>query len=321
VTLSGLASNPNVGAVLLVGLERTTTLALAERVAHSGGPVDSIVVGECAGSITATAEGIRRAARLSREISRLRRESISAKHLVIGLECGGSDTTSGLAANPLIGRVTDRLVSLGGCAIISESAEFIGAEQVFARRAASSTIRAEFLARVKSVEQGALDRGIDIRGTNPVPDNIRGGLTTIEEKSLGAMAKAGNATLSGVLTYGERPIASGLYFMDTPAPAVESMTALAAGGSHLILFATGVGNPVASVVSPTIKICANRNTVKSASEDIDWDASAILNEARPIDAAAEELFTFCIDIASGTLTTGEVLGRSEMAISRFAPSL
>ena len=320
-TLTGLASNPNIGAALVIGLERTTTAVLADRVALRGTAVDSIVVGEYGGTITAIAEGVRKAARLSRQISKLRRESIPAQHLTLGLECGGSDTTSGLAANPLIGHVSDRVVSLGGRAIISETAEFIGAEHIFARRASSEKVRQEFLTSVSRVEGEALERGIDIRGTNPVPDNIRGGLTTIEEKSLGAMAKAGDAPLSGVLGYGEHPTGPGLYFMDTPAPAVESMTALAAGGAHIILFATGVGNPIGNSVAPTIKISANRQTVQKAPEDIDWDASPILTGVVRMESAADDLFRFCMEVASGTLTAGEVLGRCEIAISRFAPSL
>ncbi len=178
-----------------------------------------------------------------------------------------------------------------------------------------------FLDKVLSWEAEAMQRGIDIRGVNPVPDNIRGGLTTIEEKSLGAMAKAGTSPLVGVLDYAERPRGPGLHFMATPAPATESMTALAAGGCQLILFATGVGNPSGAMVAPTIKVTGNINTARDFADNIDFDVTDVLEKDAPVEALGEDLFEFMLEVASGTLTASEVLGQRETAISRFAPTI
>ena len=241
--------------------------------------------------------------------------------LTLGVECGGSDTTSGLASNPCIGRVADRVVNDGGRVVISETSEFLGAEHLFAQRAIDETVRRAFLERVYQMEQEALVRGVDIRGTNPVADNIRGGLTTIEEKSVGATTKAGTTPLVSVLDYGEPPARPGMHFMATPAPAVESMTGLAAGGCQLILFSTGVGNMIGNMVAPTIKVTANINTARWQADNIDVDLTAILEHDCKIEDSGDELFDFTLDIASGTLTRSEILDMRETAISRFEPTI
>jgi altronate dehydratase large subunit len=320
-TLAGMGRNPNLAALLVVGLEETSTEAVASRIRNCGKPVDVLLVQKEPGSIAAVASGIRKAAALVRGASRERRKSVPASMLSIGVECGGSDTTSGLASNPCIGRASDRLVQAGGRVVISETSEFLGAEHLFAKRAVDDVVRRAFLDRVEGMEKEALERGLDIRGTNPVADNIRGGLTTIEEKSIGAIAKAGTTPLVGVLDYGEPVLAPGMHFMATPAPAVESMTGLAAGGCQIILFSTGVGNMIGSMVSPTIKITANSNTARDQADNIDIEVSSILEGDRPIDEVGDELFEFVLDIASGTLTRSEILNMRETAVSRFQPTI
>jgi altronate dehydratase large subunit len=217
--------------------------------------------------------------------------------------------------------VSDRIVEGGGKVVISETSEFLGAEHLFAERAIDETVRKAFLDRVDRMEKEALMRGVDIRGTNPVADNIRGGLTTIEEKSLGATAKAGTTPLVGVLDYGEAAVIPGMHFMATPAPAVESMTGLAAGGCQLILFSTGVGNMIGNMVSPTIKITANANTARRQADNIDVEVTSVLESDRTIEEAGDELFRFVLDVASGTLTRSEVLDMRETAVSRFEPTI
>jgi altronate dehydratase large subunit len=320
-TLAGMGRNANVGAVLLIGLERTSTEAVAERIRHSGKPVESIMLQDIGGSIAAIGHGIRQACNLVIEVSRIRRTSAPISALSIGVECGGSDSTSGLSANPAIGYVADQIVAEGGRVVISETAEFMGAEHVFARRAINEQVRKAFLDRINQHEQEAIARGIDIRGTNPVPDNIRGGLSTIEEKSLGAMVKAGSSPLMGVLEYSETVSGKGMYFMATPAPAVESMTGLAAGGCQLILFATGVGNTIGNMVAPTIKITGNTNTAANLSDDIDVDVSGILEKGEKLSEAGQRLFEHTLEVASGTNTKSEVLNQRETAISRFEPTI
>jgi len=318
-TLAGLGRNPNLAAVLVVGLEPVTTNLIADRIRDSGKPVETVVVAEV-GSVQATAVGTSIARRMVIEASRLRRRPFPLARLTIGVECGGSDTTSGIAANPAIGHVSDRIVASGGSIVISETSEFIGAEELFATQAVTPEVADEFLRRIRRLEAGSIARGVDIRRVNPVPDNIRGGLTTLEEKSLGAMAKAGTSPLVSVLDYAERPSQAGLHFMDTPAPAVESLTGLAAGGCQLILFATGVGNPIGNTVAPTIKLSANTRTLKMLADNLDFDASAVLETGATVQAVGEDLLKFSLDIASGTLTCCEVLGQQEIAVSRFEPS-
>jgi len=213
------------------------------------------------------------------------------------------------------------VVAGGGKVLISETSEFLGAEHVFADRAVDPEVRRLFIDAVNELEKSVMAQGVDLRGSNPSKDNIRGGLTTIEEKAFGAMAKAGTTPLVNVLRYGEAPKLPGLHFMATPAPAVESLTALAAGGCQMILFSTGVGNPIGSMVSATIKVTGNRNTARNMADNVDFDGSAILEEGEEIKAAGARLFDYTISVANGELTTSEILNVRETSISRFGLSM
>jgi len=315
-TLGGMGSNPNLAAVLLVGLEEQTTEEVAKRIRGTGKPIEAITL-QPHGTINAVAEGTRRAMKLVLRASSARRRPCPASALVVGVECGGSDTTSGLTCNPTIGRMADRLVDDGGTVIISETSEFLGAEYLFAERAASESVKKAFTGAVLGLEREAVSRGMDIRGTNPTPDNIRGGLTTIEEKALGAMAKSGSRSLVGVLGYGEMPKVKGLHFMDAPAPAVENLTAMAAAGCQLIFFGTGVGNPIGNMVVPTVKISGNVNTLRTMADNIDYDVSDILEKGTKVAGLGDGLYDYAMEVASGTRTTSEILDVRETAISRF----
>jgi altronate dehydratase large subunit len=174
---------------------------------------------------------------------------------------------------------------------------------------------------VRHLEQEAVRCGVDLTGTNPAPDNIRGGLTTLEEKALGAMAKAGSRPLAGVLGYGQAPQRKGLHFMDAPAPAVENLTAFAAAGCQLIFFGTGVGNPIGNMVTPTVKVCGNVNTLRTMADNIDVDVSGILEAGAKVSDLGDRLYDYAVDVASGTRTTSEVLDVRETAISRFERTL
>jgi altronate dehydratase large subunit len=319
-TLAGMGRNPNVAAVLLVGLEEGTTEEVARRIRPSGKPVEAINL-QPDGTIDAVAQGTRRAMRLVIAASGARRQQCPTSALLIGVECGGSDTTSGLTCNPVIGALSDRIVDEGGSVIISETSEFLGAEHLFAARAVDETVSKAFVDAVLRLETEAVSRGMDIRGTNPTQDNIRGGLTTIEEKALGAMAKAGTRPLSSVLTYGEAPRTQGLHFMDAPAPAVENLTAFAAAGCQLIFFGTGVGNPIGNMVTPTVKVSGNVNTLRTMADNIDFDASEILEKGAKVASVGERLYDYALEVASGTRSSSEVLDVRETAISRFSPTI
>lgn len=318
---AGLCLNPNIAAVVVIGLEPRTTTELVELIKPSGKPVFAVDIQLNGGTISSIAEGCRLAARAVREASKQRRKPFPLSRLVLGLQCGGSDTTSGLCSNPSIGVVSDLVVKAGGTSIITETSEFFGAEHLFAERAENETVREQLLDKVHSLEKEIIALGIDLRGSNPTQDNIRGGLTTIEEKALGAMAKAGDSELVGVLDYGQRPSKPGLHFMAGPAPAVESITGLAAGGCQLCLFSTGVGNAIGHPVSTIIKISGNRNTLTSFADNIDFDVSSILEKNESIQSAGERLMGYLLDVLNGELTTSEILDTRESSISRFGPSM
>jgi altronate dehydratase large subunit len=318
--LGGLGRNPNVAAVLLIGLEEQFTEEVAKRIRPSGKPVEAVLL-QPRGTIHGIQEGTRKALRLVRQASNGRRISCPASALRVGVECGGSDTTSGLTCNPVIGRLSDRLVDDGGTVIISETTEFLGAEHLFAARAVTPEIGKAFTDMVLRAEQVAMSQGMDIRGTNPSPDNIRGGLTTIEEKSLGAMSKAGTRPLSGVLSCGGAPTGTGLHFLDAPAPAVENLTSFAAAGCQLILFGTGVGNPIGNMVATTVKVSGNVHTLEDMADNMDFDASDVIEKRVSVTAVGDRLYGYALEVASGTRTASEVLDVRETAISRFGPTI
>jgi altronate dehydratase large subunit len=217
--------------------------------------------------------------------------------------------------------MADLVIAEGGTVIISETSEFIGAEHLFAARAIDETVRSDFVTAVRNMEQGAIARGVDMRDSQPSPDNKKGGLTTVEEKALGAMAKAGSSPLVGVLRYGEAPKRKGLHFMDAPAAAVENLTALAAGGCQLTFFGTGVGNPIGNMVAPTVKVCGNINTLRTMADNMDFDASGVLEQGMKISDIGDRLYEYAMDVASGTRLASEVLDIRETAVSRFERSL
>lgn len=318
---AGLCLNPNVAGVVVIGLEPGTTQELVKLITPSGKPVTAVDIQLAGGTIQSIAEGTRAALRLSREASRLRRQEFPLSRLNVGLECGGSDTTSGLASNPSIGVVADTIVAAGGQAIITETSEFFGAEHLFAERAATPEVKARILDVVRGLEKDIIGLGIDLRGSNPSLDNIRGGLTTIEEKAMGAIAKAGKSAVIGVLDYGAAPTKPGLHFMAGPAPAIESITGLAAGGCQMCLFSTGVGNPIGHQVATVIKISGNRNTLTMMPDNIDFDVSGIIEKDETIKDVGERLVQYVLSVANGELTTSELLDTCDSAISRFGFSM
>lgn len=318
---AGLCLNPNIAGVVVIGLEPVTTEELVNLIKPSGKPVEAVNMQLAGGTIQSIAEGTRAALRFSREASRQRREEFALSRLTIGLECGGSDTTSGLASNPSLGVVADAIVEAGGKAIITETSEFFGAEHLFAERGATPEVKRKILDIVRSHEKDIIGLGVDLRGSNPSRDNIRGGLTTIEEKALGAIAKSGKSKVIDVLGYGEPPAKAGLHFMAGPAPAVESITGLAAGGCQVCLFSTGVGNPIGHQVATVIKVSGNRNTLNSMPDNIDFDVTGIIEKNEPVRAAGERLLHYALSVANGEHTSSELLGTYDSAISRFGISM
>jgi altronate dehydratase large subunit len=239
----------------------------------------------------------------------------------VGLECGGSDATSGLVSNPAIGLVTNRIVDEGGTAIFSEPVECLGGEEVLRQRARDPAVAERIFATIAHYEQIAMRAGVDLNRINPAPDNIKGGLSSIEEKSLGSICKSGARPISGVLGYGEKPSEHGLYLMDAPAPATENITAIAAAGAQVILFGTGMVNTIGSPIAPTIKICGNPHSCRTMAPHIDADLSDVIDGSADLAAASEKILRVMAAVLNGEPTCCEVLGELEVAISRIGPSI
>jgi altronate dehydratase large subunit len=295
---------------------------IAGAVAAAGTMVETVALDDVhEDALALTEQGLKRAAQLVRHVSEQRREACPLSALRIGVECGHSDATSGLAANPLVGRVSDRVIDGGGTAMFGETLEWLGAEHLLARRAANPAVAKAVTDAVARREAYPASLGIDLLGNNPGEENIRGGLSTIEEKSLGAVAKGGSRAIAGVLGHAEAPAGRGLYVMDGPGYSPESITGFVAAGAQLILFTTGPGNSYCSAVAPTIKVSAHPQTPGRLPEQIDFDGSDILAGSADAAAVAGRLYAHTLAVASGTATWGEILGEGDEVFVRLGPSL
>jgi altronate dehydratase large subunit len=323
-TLAAYCAHPNVGAVVIValGCEQVVAQVLADAARRQGKPVDIVGIQAEGGTIRATERGASIARSFAERLARETRVWVEASELTLCLKCGGSDYTSGLASNPALGRVTDRLVDLGGRAVLGEVAEIMGAEHLLAARASRAGTADRLIQIISRVEAEARALGLDIRGTQPSPGNIRGGLTTIEEKSLGATHKGGErAPLEDVVPYAA-PIASrGLTVMDTPGLDVEAVTGMVAGGAQIVAFTTGLGTPTGNPIAPVVKITGNARTARHMTDNIDVDVSGVLANAETLDHAADRLLAEILAVASGKETAAERLGHREFAIHRRNPTI
>jgi len=323
-TLAAYCGHPNVGAVVVIalGCEQVVAQILAEAARRHGKPVEILAIQVVGGAARTTEKGIRIAQGLAAQIAGQQREWCDISELILSLKCGGSDYTSGLASNPSLGRVTDRLVSMGGTAVLGEIAEIMGAEHLLASRATVPATATKLIQIITRVETEARALGLDIRGTQPSPGNIRGGLTTIEEKSLGATHKGGErAPLEDVVGYAAPITRKGLTVMDTPGLDVESVTGMVGGGAQVVVFTTGLGTPTGNPIAPVIKITGNAKTARQMADNIDLDVSGIMDDSETLDAAADRLFDEVLAVASGRETAAERLGHREFAIHRRNPTI
>ena len=323
-TLAAYCRHPNVGAVIVValGCEQVVAERLVAEATRAGKTAAAIAIQGEGGTVRATAKGIELARRMAAAISSVERQTCDASSLVVSVKCGGSDYTSGLASNPAVGRVADRVVDGGGSVVLGEVAEIMGAEHLLAARASRPDAAAGLLRIVNRVEAEAIALGLDIRGTQPSPGNIRGGLTTIEEKSLGATHKAGERTrLEDVVAYAAPITSRGLTVMDTPGLDVESVTGMVGGGAQVVLFTTGLGTPTGNPIAPVVKITGNGRTAATMADNIDVDVSGVISDAESLDEAAGRLFDEMIAVASGRPTAAERLGHREFAIHRRNPTI
>lgn len=311
--LIDLGLNPNVGAVLIVslGCEGTDHERMYQEISASGKPVKIIHIQELGGTSRAIQAGIDAAQELVLAISGLQRKTVDISHVTMAIKCGGSDTTSGMASNCVIGYVADKLVDLGATVIFGETTEFLGGEQILARRAVGGEdgpVGRKIYEIVERMENRAKAIGEDMRGGQPTPGNIAGGLSSIEEKSLGAIVKSGHRPIQGVLEYCDRADGKkGLWIKDAPGREPEILTGMAATGAQFMMFSTGRGAPQGFPCMPVIKICGNPNTYARMGYDMDLNAGRIITGEKTIDEVGEEAFALMLEVLSGRMTKNEAL--------------
>ncbi|MBR5873780.1 MAG: UxaA family hydrolase [Oscillospiraceae bacterium] len=311
--LSHLGQSPNVGAALIVslGCEGTDHQRIYEEIKATGKPVEIIHIQELGGTSRSIQAGIDAAQRLVQQISGIQRVPADISNLVMSIKCGGSDTTSGMASNCVIGYVADKLVDLGATVVFGETTEFLGGEHILARRAVGGEdgpVGQKIYQIVDEMEKRAMSVGEDMRGGQPTPGNIAGGLSSIEEKSLGAIVKSGHRPIQGVLEYCDKVTDhKGLWIKDAPGREPEILTGMAATGAQVMMFSTGRGAPQGFPSMPVIKICGNPNTYERMQWDMDLNAGRILTGEKSIDEVGEEAFQMLLDTLNGRMTKNEAL--------------
>ena len=318
--MAGYAANPNVYGTVVISLgceNCQMDLVVAAIRERTNKPLEQFIIQECGGTVRTVELAVRAARNMAAEASRMRKEPFPMSELIVGTECGGSDPTSGLAANPLIGEMSDRMVSLGGTSILSETTEFIGAEHILARRGASPEISQRIYDIVHRYEKALQLVGEEVRAGNPSPGNKAGGLTTLEEKSLGCIHKGGHTSINAVYDYAKQVEAhKGLVIMDTPGNDPSSVAGMVAGGCQVVVFSTGRGTPTGNPIAPVIKITGNKLTFAKMEDNIDLDASPVLYGPQSLEEMGDVLMAELQAVASGKLTKAEALGFTEMAIAR-----
>lgn len=319
-TLIGCGKNPNVAAVIVVGIEDEWTSKIAEGIASAGKPVAKFSTSGN-GDLKTIEAASRKAVQFVKWATSLKREEASISELTVGLKCGESDTTSGIASNPAVGVVADRLAAAGSNMFFGETPELTGAENVVASRFATKELQDEFLKIWQEYFDFIMSKGVDLLGSQPNEGNIAGGITTIEEKALGNIQKLGTSKIVGILDTCEIPNGGsrGLYFMNTSSAAADILTAFCAGGAQVSLFTTGKGNNVGNPLCPTVKICGNAQACLDSSENIDVDVSAITEGKMSLSEAADLILKETLHVSSGKLTAAEILKHNEFAPIRLFP--
>jgi len=321
-TLKGTAGHPNVSAALLIGMGQDDPAdEIVQVLKKEGHHVQAIQFNKDQSVTEVLNEGKLWLEEAVKRSKNEKTEITDVSELIIGLECGGSDAWSGVTANPAIGVCSDAIVHDGGTSILAETTEAIGAEHILANRAVSPEVGENFLKIVKDYEERIKETGEDIRSANPTPGNMAGGLTTLEEKSLGCIKKGGNSTLMEVVNYASAPTKKGFIFMDTPGYDVESVAGLAAGGAQIVLFSTGKGSPTGSPIVPVIKIGTNPRVYEIMSEHIDVNAGKIIEGTNTIEEIGKEIYEKILSTANGSLTAAEKHKNQEFAIWRLAETI
>jgi len=317
-SLAGNATNPNLYATVLLRLGTPIEDEVITRAKKYGKTkLIEVSLTEAKSIENLTQAGIQRANELLKEAKAQQRVSAPLSAIVLGLECGGSDAYSGITANPALGVASDELVAQGATSILGETMEILGAEHLLAQRAITKEVGQQIIDVVARYEASINYEGIDIRGAQPSRGNIEGGLSTLEEKSLGAAKKAGNAQFTGVLEYAIAPSKAGLYFMDTPGHDIEQLTGFGAAGVNITVFTTGRGTPTGSAVMPTIKVATNSEMANAIPDIIDLNSGTIADGTQSLEENGKLIYQLILDVANGQLTKAELGGHHEFNLSRL----
>lgn len=322
-TLVGNAANPNVAAALFIGLGGEEEMAheLAQKVQAQGRKAHALILADAPNVASLVDEAAAWLRQALAEADKMSREKADVSELIIGLECGGSDAWSGVTANPALGVASDIVVGYGGTVILSETTEAIGAEHILARQAATPEVAQAFLDIVAAYEARMLATGEDVRSANPSPGNVKGGLTTLDEKSLGCIKKGGSTPLKEVVGYAFRPKERGFVFMDTPGYDVDSVCGMTAGGAQIVVFTTGRGSPTGSPIVPVIKVSTNTPLYRRMPQHIDVDAGVIIEGKGTLESVGREIFEKILAVASGEQAAAEMYGHKEFSIWRLAQTI
>ena len=315
--LTGFACNPNVYGVVILGLgcETVPHKELREKIQRmTTKPVVSFGIQEEGGTLKTIEKAVRAARDMAAEASMQQKVLCDISNLLLGIECGGSDATSGIASNPAVGELSDLLVDMGASTIMSESIEWIGGEHVLAKRAATPEIHNKIIQVCKDYEAHLKAAGQDCRAGQPTPGNKAGGLSTLDEKSLGCIRKGGTRPIVEVLEQAERPTVSGAIVMDTAGYDISSVTSMVAGGCNIVIFTTGRGTPTGNAIVPVFKVTANSRTYEKMEDNMDVDLSAIIKGTKTYQEMGKEMVATIEDLCNGKMTKAEAYGFSDIAI-------
>jgi (2R)-sulfolactate sulfo-lyase subunit beta len=316
-TMIGIGSNPNVAAVIIIGIEENWSRKIAEGIALTGKPVTYFSI-EGHGDFETVRKASWKAKEYVQWASELQREPIELKDLTVSIKCGESDTTTGMGSCPTVSQAVDRLVEAGATVFFGETSELTGGEHLIAARMATPELRDKFTAIYDDYIREIESQEVDLLGSQPTQGNIAGGLSTIEEKALGNIAKTGTKEVIGVLEPAEAPQnGNGLYFMDTSSAAAECITLMAAAGAVVHFFPTGQGNIIGNPIEPVIKITANPNTAETMSEHIDVDVQGLLSREISLTEAGDALMDYLCRTVNGRLTSAEALGHREFVMTKL----
>jgi len=318
-TLAGVGCNPNVAAAVVIGIEPKWTQRIVDEIAATGKPVAGFSI-ERNGDLKTIEMAARKAQEFVQWAGELQREPFSVQDLWMSTKCGESDTTSGLAANPTVGRVFERLAEAGATLIFGETTEVTGGEDIIAAQCVSQEVADGFMKFFNDYQALVKSKGVDLLGSQPTEGNIRGGLTTIEEKAMGNIQKMGRCSVVGVLDKAVAPAKPGLHFMDSSSAAAEMVTLCAAAGSVVHYFPTGQGNVIGNPIVPVIKLCGNPLTVETMSEHIDVDLTGLLRVEINLDQAADKAMDVLEHTIRGRLTAAEALRHNEFVITKLYES-